>query len=126
MDTMTFTFVLILLAVGILLVAQVSPYYSRKDYSHHESPEEEWEATAHHEELKEMHRMRRQRDRVWFRMDGLHAEFVKRTSVEEQALKQRRTQPPSQAGDSQAGADNWNDITLTYIKEQYESFLKKD
>jgi hypothetical protein len=123
-DTLTFTFVLILLAVGILLVVQVSPYYSRRDYSRESTDEEGGPKDAHHEKLKEQHRMRRQRDRVWFRMDKLHDEFVKRSSVEKPTLKQLGAESSSRASDGEA--DSWNDVTLAYIKEKYESFLKSD
>ncbi|HEX8772796.1 MAG TPA: hypothetical protein VF735_04265 [Pyrinomonadaceae bacterium] len=121
MDTMTFAFVLILLAVGVLLIAEVGPFYSRKDYSR-ESPEDEGGREEHHAKLRELNRMRRQRDRVWFRMDKLHDEFVKRSAVDKQVMRQERTEASSQS--SGVEADGWNDVTLAYIKEKYESFLK--
>jgi hypothetical protein len=123
MDTLTFTFVLILLAVGILLVAQVSPFYPRKDYSR-ESTDEESGADEHHAKLRELNRMRRQRDRVWFRMDRLHDEFVKRSAVDKPTIKQTEAESPTQV--SVVEADSWNDVTLAYIKEKYESFLKNE
>ena len=121
MDTLTFTFVLILLAVGILLVAQVSPFYSRKDYSR-ESTDEEGGADEHHAKLRELNRMRRQRDRVWFRMDKLHDEFVKKAAIDKPTIKQ----PEASAQASAVETDSWNDVTLAYIKEKYESFLKNE
>jgi hypothetical protein len=121
MDTMTFTFVLILLAVGILLIAEVRPFYSRKNYTR-ESQEDEGEREEHHAKLRELNRMRRQRDRVWFRMDKLHDEFVKRSAVDEPLMRQEGAE--SSAHSSAVEADGWNDVTLAYIKEKYESFLK--
>lgn len=121
MDTMTFTFVLILLAIGILLVAEVSPFYSRKDYSG-ESTDDEHGADEHHAKLRELNRMRRQRDRVWFRVDKLHDEFVKRSAIAKPALEQKGTESTPRS--SAVPADGWNDVTLAYIKEKYESFLK--
>jgi len=121
MDMMTFTFVLILLAVGILLIVEVSPFYTRKDYSR-ESHEDERGPDEHHVKLREVNRMRRQRDRVWFRMDKLHDEFVKRSSIDKPALKPMGAESSTQS--SAVEADSWNDVTLAYIKEKYESFLK--
>lgn len=122
MDAMTFTFVLILLAVGILLIAEVSPFYSRRDYSRASPEDEERGPEEHHAKLRELNRMRRQRDRVWFRLDKLHDEFVERSAIDKPALKQKGAESSSQS--SNAPADGWNDVTLAYIKEKYESFLK--
>jgi hypothetical protein len=118
MDTMTVTFALILLAVGVLLIIEVRPYYSRQNYSGKTS-DEEFDRVAHREQLKELHRMRRQRDRIWFRMDNLYDEFVKKTSIENP-----KTEAPPHTSDGQG--DNWNNINLAYLKEKYESFLSKD
>jgi len=97
---------------------EVSPYQWRKRTS--ENPDRE----AQRAQLREAHRIRRQRDRVWFKVDNLYAEFVNKTSIETLALEEQRTDSNAQASGS--AADNWNDVTLNYIKEKYESFLKKD
>ena len=123
MDTLTVTFVIILLAVGVLLIIEVSPYFSRRNYSGNNS-DEEMDQVAQREQLKERHRMRRQRDRVWFRIDDLHAEFVKKASVEKPKIELQGTVSTPLVSDSEG--DNWNDVTLTYLKEKYESFLQKD
>jgi hypothetical protein len=123
MDTLTLTFVLILLAVGVLLVIEVSPHYSRRDYSR-KIRDAESDRDAQREQLRELHRMRRQRDRIWFRMDDLYAEFAQKASIEKPTLEFQSMASPPHVSDS--GADNWNDVTHTYLKEKYESFLKKD
>ena len=122
MDKSSLIFVLILFVVAFLLIREVRPYEWRPR-SNDEDPERE----AQRAQLKEFHRMRRQRDRVWFKIDNLYAEFVNKTSVERPAILEKRTQAGSQAGkvEAAAAADNWNDVTLSYIKEKYESFLSK-
>ncbi|HVG34026.1 MAG TPA: hypothetical protein VM911_13135 [Pyrinomonadaceae bacterium] len=121
MDKWSILFVLILCGIAFLLIMEVSPYEWRKSAS--ENPDRE----AQRAQLREAHRIRRQRDRVWFRVDNLYAEFVNKTSSERLALEEQRTDSYTQAnGGAAAAADNWNDVTLTYIKEKYESFLNKD
>jgi hypothetical protein len=120
MDKWSLLFVLILFGIAFLLILEVRPYEWRK------SEPEDLDREAQRAQLKEVHRMRRQRDRVWFKIDNLYAEFVTKTSSEKLALEDKRTDPSAHAGDGAAAADNWNDVTLTYIKEKYESFLKKD
>jgi hypothetical protein len=122
MDKWSALFVLILLGIAFLLIQEVRPYEWRKSREP-EDPDRE----AQRAQLKEVHRMRRQRDRVWFKIDSVYAEFVNKTSSERLALEEKRTDSHAQASSSgAAAADNWNDVTLTYIKEKYESFLKKD
>ena len=122
MDKSSLIFVLILFAVAFLLIREVRPYEWRPR-NDNEDPERE----AQRAQLKEFHRMRRQRDRVWFKIDNLYAEFVNKTSVERPALLEKGTQSGAQAGkvEAAAAADNWNDVTLSYIKEKYESFLRR-
>jgi hypothetical protein len=119
MDTWTIFMVLLFVVVGLLFIIAAYPSVHRGG-----SPDEEWERIARNQELKQMHRLRRQRDKVWFRIDSLHDEFVKRSSIEEHK-KYLKPVSPSQAG-SADDADNWNSITLSYLKEKYEHFLKKD
>lgn len=119
MDTSSLIFVLILFAVAFLLIREVRPYEWRP--RDEETPERE----AQRAQLKEVHRMRRQRDRVWFKIDNLYAEFINKTSNEKPALVEKVTESAAQASNGQAAADNWNDVTLAYIKEKYESFLRK-
>jgi len=122
MDKWSALFVLILFGIAFLLILEVRPYEWRKS-----SEPEDLDREAQRAQLKEVHRMRRQRDRVWFKIDSVYAEFVNKTSSERLTLEDKRTDAPAQAsGGSAAAADNWNDVTLTYIKEKYESFLKKD
>jgi hypothetical protein len=120
MDTSSLIFVSILFGVAFLLIREVRPYEWRK--STEENPERE----AQRAQLKEVHRMRRQRDRVWFKIDDLYTEFVNKTSGEQPALIEQGTPSRAQPGNA-AGpvADNWNDVTLSYLKEKYESFLRK-
>lgn len=120
MDKWSFLFVLILCGIAFLLILEVRPYEWRK------STPEDLDREAHRAQLKEVHRMRRQRDRVWFKIDNLYAEFVTKTSSEKLALEDKRTDASAPASDGAAAADNWNDVTLAYIKEKYESFLNKD
>jgi len=120
MDALTITLVFILIAVGVFLITQVRPHISR------EVSNEDLDRIARNEELKTLHRMRRQRDRVWFKIDNLYAEFEKRTISEEPTLKDRRPESSPQANDREEDVDNWNDITLAYIKGKYELFLKKN
>jgi hypothetical protein len=120
MDKWSILFVLILCGIAFLLIMEVSPYEWRKSQS--ENPDRE----AQRAQLREAHRIRRQRDRVWFKVDNLYAEFVNKTSSEKLMLGEQRTGSNARASGGAAAADNWNDVTLTYIKEKYESFLKKD
>ncbi len=116
MDILTFM-VLGFVVVLVLLIIAAHPSVHRR------GPDEEWERVARNAELKKLHRLRRQRDKIWFRIDSLHDEFLKRSSNEE-PTKYLKSSSPSQA--SADDVDNWNDITLSYIKEKYEHFLKKD
>lgn len=121
MDNWSILFVLILFGIGFLLIMEVRPYEPRK-----REPAEDPYREAQRARLKDVHRMRRQRDRVRFKIDNLHAEFVNKTSVERLALEDKGKASPAQAGNGAATPDNWNDVTLTHIRDKYESFLKKD
>jgi hypothetical protein len=123
MDALTTIFALILLVASVLLVIEVRPFYSRKKFSE-QNPEEESDRVAQREALKEFHRLRRQRDKVWFRVDKLHDEFVQRTSSEQPTIEPPQSDSPPQASDNKR--DNWQDVTLAYVKEKYGAFLKKD
>lgn len=109
---------LIVMVIAALFIIAAYPTHHRGG-----SPEEHWERIARNEQLKQVHRLRRQRDKVWFRIDSLHDEFVKRTSIEKQT---KYLNPGSPTPASVDDTDIWNNITLSYIKEKYEHFLKKD
>lgn len=120
MDKWSILFVLILFGIAFLLIMEVRPYEWRK------STPEDLNREAQRAQLKEVHRMRRQRDRVWFKIDSVYAEFANKTASERLSLEEKRTDPSAHASGGAAAADSWNDVTLAYIKEKYESFLKKD
>ena len=117
-DMWTIFMVLIFLVIGLLFIIAAYPSVHSRVL-----PDEEWERVARNQELKKIHRLRRQRDKVWFKIDSLHEEFVKRSSIEEPG-KYLKLGSPSQS--SPDDADNWNGITLSYIQEKYERFLKRD
>jgi hypothetical protein len=123
MDTLTIIFVLIIFVASVVLIVEARPYYSRKHYLH-QNPDDEPDRIARREALREFHRLRREREKVWFSVDKLHDEFVQKTSSEKPAIEPSQSDSPPQVSDSHG--DNWNDATLGNVKEKYQAFLKKD
>jgi hypothetical protein len=105
MDSLTITFALILLVASVVLVIEVKPYFSRQNHSHR-NPDEDSERAAQREALKEWHRLRRQRDRVWLKVDELHDEFVQKTSDERPTIAPSKPDSPPRVSDIKG--DTWN------------------
>jgi len=70
--------------------------------------------------------MRRKRERVWFRVDRMYEEFTKRVSaVDTQRPKALKPAPRKvKAKKSTSESSVWSDVSLTDIKEKYETFMK--
>jgi hypothetical protein len=99
MDTLTIIFLTILFVASVILIVEARPFYSRKHYLH-QNPDEEPDRIARREALREFHRLRRERERVWFSMDKMHDQLVQSTSSEKPAIEPTQSDSPPQMSDS--------------------------
>ncbi|OLE52737.1 MAG: hypothetical protein AUG51_16275 [Acidobacteria bacterium 13_1_20CM_3_53_8] len=120
MEIVGFLFASIILGIGILLVIRFSlPRHTRTNSENQHKGE-------HHEALREFHRMRRRRDQVWLRIDKLHAQFIKSSSIQKQLPEIAQGESQSSVGGSRTGEHSWSAFTPSVIEESFERFLKKD
>jgi len=99
MDTLTIIFLTILLVASVVLIVEARPFYSRKHYLH-QNPDEEPDRVARREALREFHRLRREREKIWFSMDKMHDQFVQNTSSKKPAIELPQSDSPPQVSDS--------------------------
>ena len=108
-------FALILLSVGIALILRIRRLYETRD--------DDVRADGR-EHLREFYRMRRQRDRVWLRIDEMYAQFTKSSSTQKQ-LPGVAGEPESQVGKSRMGEQSCAGLTKSDIEEKFRLFMKK-
>lgn len=100
MDTLTIIFLTILIIASIVVIVETRSYYSRKHFLH-QNPDAEPDRIARREALREFHRLRREREKIWFSMDKMHDQLVQNTSSERPAIEPTQSAASPKVSDSQ-------------------------
>lgn len=117
-DTGTLLFSLILVLIGLVLVGFVRSGFVRR-----ERPENE-DQDIRQQTARAQRQMERRRGRIWLKMDEVHAEFIKKSTIESRpaTLLPEKTLPQA----NKLIGTGEEEFALRELQTAYELFLGKD
>jgi hypothetical protein len=117
-DTGTLLFSLLLILVGLKLVSFVRSGLARGERDGVDDHD------LRQQTARAVRQMERQRGRIWWKMDEVNAEFVKKSAIESRPT--RMLPEKAIAQENKLTATGEEEFALTELQTAYEVFLRKD
>ncbi len=124
MEIGVLVFSLCLLLAGIILIFRYLAEPADTEEQKLERPLKDYRA-AHQRELREGHRMRRQRTLVWWRVENLYSEFMQRTELKDFKDEKADSSAALLAGTARQENDPCEALTTSEVSEAFETFLRQ-
>ena len=119
MDTGAIVFSIILLLAGAFLVYS---YYSAQT---DDAPPENPKRAEHYSKLREANRVKRQRRKVWWKVESLHQELMERTAGEADVGQAETPSVSAPLILDQRQEDACDLLNASLVSEAFEDFLRR-
>ncbi|HEY0005379.1 MAG TPA: hypothetical protein VGB17_11270 [Pyrinomonadaceae bacterium] len=119
MDMGAIVFSIILLLAGAFLV------YSYLSAQTDEVPPEPARRAEHHTKLRQANRIKRQRSKVWWKVESLHQELMERTKGEADVSGSQVSSLSAPLNLVQRQADSCDRLNASQVSQAFEDFLRQ-